>query len=51
MGTKAKLSGVGSADGFAVWWKRSQYQISKYAIIMIAVTPAMESTNASLASW
>jgi hypothetical protein len=35
------------------WLKSTQYKISniKLSISMIAVTPATESTNASLASW
>ena len=52
IGTKAKPSGVGSADGFAVWWKRSQYQISKnkYAIIMIAAHMPRHATGYVLAN-
>ena len=39
-----------TADGFAVF---AQCKIikSKYAVSIIAVTPATESTKASLASW
>jgi hypothetical protein len=46
----AQLSRI--ADGFAVC-ESGQYKISKIklSISMIAVTPAMESAKASLASW
>ena len=54
LGDKAKPLVRSMTDGFAVFAKRgSQYKIIKikFAISMIAVTPATESTKASLASW
>jgi hypothetical protein len=41
------------ADGLCCLRKRFQYKISKskFTISMMAVTPATESTNASLSSW
>jgi len=51
MGDKAKPS-VAYRRRLCCLSKQSQYKISKikFAISMIAVTPAMESTKASLAS-
>ena len=52
MGDEGKAVGWLSADGFAVW-ARAQYKISKtkLSISIIAITPATDSTNVSLASW
>src|SRR5262249_60647023 len=51
--SQATRSRSGGADCFAVSERAAQYNISKskFAISMIPVTPATESTNASLASW
>jgi len=51
-GGQGKAVRRGSADGFAVR-AGDQYKISKIKLVasMIAVTPAMESIKASLASW
>ncbi len=51
-GTKAKPSGVGALAAL-LFEQAAQYKVikTKFAISMIAVAPARESTKASFASW